>query len=270
MADTKISALTGATTPLAGTEVLPIVQSGTTVKVSAANITAGRAVTGLSFATANMTVGASGVTAGTDVSYSANAAATQTVSAAYTTGSFRPALKMYSVGVNHDMILQFTDLCRFYNAAGDTKFYVDHLNSKVGSSYNLAFDNGKGIDFSATPGTGTSELLADYEEGTWTPLQGSGLTVVGTFSSSGTYTKIGRQVTVQGKVAGSTSISCSAFGIITSTMPFSSGATAFLGSLASYSPDDGGTASTINGVLYSVEAVAASSGGIEFTIVLFV
>jgi hypothetical protein len=53
-------------------------------------------------------------------------------------------------------------------------------------------------------------------------------------------------------------------------MPFSSGATAFLGSLASYSPDDGGTASTINGVLYSVEAVAASSGGIEFTIVLFV
>jgi hypothetical protein len=34
MADTKISALTSATTPLAGTEVLPIVQSGTTVKVT--------------------------------------------------------------------------------------------------------------------------------------------------------------------------------------------------------------------------------------------
>jgi len=34
MADTKISALTAATTPLAGTEVLPIVQSGTTVKVA--------------------------------------------------------------------------------------------------------------------------------------------------------------------------------------------------------------------------------------------
>ena len=34
MADTKISALTAATTPLAGTEVLPIVQSGTTVKVT--------------------------------------------------------------------------------------------------------------------------------------------------------------------------------------------------------------------------------------------
>lgn len=44
MADKKISALTAATTPLAGTEALPIVQSGTTVKVSIADVTAGRAV----------------------------------------------------------------------------------------------------------------------------------------------------------------------------------------------------------------------------------
>jgi len=42
MADKKISALTSATSPLAGTEVLPIVQSGDTVKVSVANLTAGR------------------------------------------------------------------------------------------------------------------------------------------------------------------------------------------------------------------------------------
>ena len=34
MADTKISALTSATTPLTGAEVLPLVQSGTTKKVS--------------------------------------------------------------------------------------------------------------------------------------------------------------------------------------------------------------------------------------------
>jgi hypothetical protein len=44
MADKKISQLTNATTPLAGTEVLPIVQSGSTVKVSVANLTAGRTV----------------------------------------------------------------------------------------------------------------------------------------------------------------------------------------------------------------------------------
>lgn len=44
MADKKISALTAATTPLAGTEVLPIVQGGSTVKVSVNNLTAGKTV----------------------------------------------------------------------------------------------------------------------------------------------------------------------------------------------------------------------------------
>lgn len=44
MADKKISALTAASTPLAGTEVLPIVQSGATVKVSVDNLTAGKTV----------------------------------------------------------------------------------------------------------------------------------------------------------------------------------------------------------------------------------
>lgn len=44
MANSKISQLTAATTPVAGTEVLPIVQSNSTVQVSIANLTAGRAV----------------------------------------------------------------------------------------------------------------------------------------------------------------------------------------------------------------------------------
>lgn len=49
MADLKISQLPAATTPLAGTEVLPIVQSGSTVQVSVNNMTAGKAVTATSF-----------------------------------------------------------------------------------------------------------------------------------------------------------------------------------------------------------------------------
>lgn len=53
--------------------------------------------------------------------------------------------------------------------------------------------SGKGIDFSATAGTGTSELLADYEEGTWTPTDQSGAGLTFT-TANGTYTKIGRQV----------------------------------------------------------------------------
>jgi hypothetical protein len=115
MADTKISALPASTTPLVGTEVLPIVQSSTTKQVSVANLTAGRAIS------------ATSVTA--------------------STGNF-----------------------------------------VVGTS-------GQGIDFSATPGTGTSELLADYEEGTWTPVDTSGASLTLTNEATATYTKIGRQVT---------------------------------------------------------------------------
>jgi len=42
MADTKISGLPASTTPLVGTEVLPIVQGATTKQVTVANLTAGR------------------------------------------------------------------------------------------------------------------------------------------------------------------------------------------------------------------------------------
>jgi hypothetical protein len=59
---------------------------------------------------------------------------------------------------------------------------------------------GKGIDFSADPSAPgmTSELLDDYEEGTWTPAIKFGGAAVGiTYSrQSGTYTKVGNVVTV--------------------------------------------------------------------------
>ena len=59
---------------------------------------------------------------------------------------------------------------------------------------------GKGIDFSADPSAPgmTSELLDDYEEGTWTPAMSassSGTITLNGAYTSGKYTKIGRQVT---------------------------------------------------------------------------
>jgi len=68
MADLKISQLTGASTPLAGTEVLPIVQSSSTVKVSVADLTAGRAVGMLSNTiNANTVVPSAGSITGTNL-----------------------------------------------------------------------------------------------------------------------------------------------------------------------------------------------------------
>ena len=121
MADKKISALTGATTPLAGTEVLPIVQSGATVKVAVSDLTAGRAIS-----------------------------ATQIT---LTAGNVIPA-------------------------------------------------SGYGIDFSATPGTGSSELFADYEEGTFvatlTPNTSGSITLSANNTLS--YTRMGRVVVVNGLI----------------------------------------------------------------------
>lgn len=61
MANLAISALTAASTPLAGTEVLPIVQSSATVKVAVSDLTVGRSVTALSYVTTGSTVVANGL-----------------------------------------------------------------------------------------------------------------------------------------------------------------------------------------------------------------
>jgi hypothetical protein len=62
---------------------------------------------------------------------------------------------------------------------------------------NIVMANGKGIDFSATSGSGTSELFNDYEEGSFSPVlsdaSSGGNTVAADF---GLYTKVGRLVNV--------------------------------------------------------------------------
>ena len=55
MADLKISQLPAATVPLAGTEVLPIVQGGATVQVSIDNLTTGKAVLATSLTATTVT-----------------------------------------------------------------------------------------------------------------------------------------------------------------------------------------------------------------------
>jgi hypothetical protein len=85
-----------------------------------------------------------------------------------------------------------------YNSSLASKFSVrDDGYVNVGNGLNLAdgnlsFASGHGIDFSANANASgmTSELLDDYEEGTWTSVP-----IVGTYSfNSPRYTKIGRMV----------------------------------------------------------------------------
>lgn len=198
MANKKISALTSATTPLAGTEVLPIVQSSATTQVSVADLTAGRAVSAASLTTTgSVTVGILGNVI------------------------LNGASNYVNLGANQ--------------GGGATLAYVSTGNLVITprSGYNTSLATGnlvqgtaaKGYDFAAnTPLSGkTSTVLNWYEEGTFTPNQGAGLTLVGAFSSTGKYTRIGRQVSVSGTVTGATSVAVTAGGVITTSLPFTIG-----------------------------------------------
>jgi hypothetical protein len=188
MADLKISALTVAATPLAGTEVLPIVQSSTTKQVSVANLTAGRAVSMQSITANNTGLGTpvanfeSGDQSASRVAIINNGAGGQTYH-----------LVTGNPGVSNSGFALYDST----NSA--TRLYVGSSTGDLTlATGNLVVASGKGIDFSATSGSGTSELLADYEEGTWTPsLTGS---TSGSATSGGNtygnYTKVGRLVTL--------------------------------------------------------------------------
>lgn len=111
--------------------------------------------------------------------------------------------------------------------------------------------SGKGIDFSATPGTGTSELLADYEEGTWTPAVTS---TAGTITTVGTvvgrYTKVGRQVTVFCSVA-ITNNGTGAGAIRVASLPFAaSGDLSFYGGVGANANTGKTIGATISGNIF--------------------
>jgi hypothetical protein len=248
MADKKISALTAASTPLAGTEVLPIVQSGATVKATVANVTGAGAYPG-HFTTVRSY--RSGVDQSVQVSVSGGESFIAAVN-----GANSSEMPLYLQVQNTGLAL--TNVA----SVASTGLRVITGNLIIGTS-------GNGIDFSATPGTGTSELLADYEEGTWTPNQGSGLTVVGTFFSIGQYTKVGRLVTAFGYVAGTTSVAATANAELTSNLPFTvgprtaSGAVYATGATSAASTCNAGGASTI---LYIATTIAATTGQIYFNV----
>ena len=120
MADKKISALTASTTPLAGTEALPIVQGGSTVQVSVANLTAGRAVS------------AASLTASTD------SVIIGTTGKGITTGSAIPL----GFGVNNAVTAITIDTSSnvgIGTASPSSKLTVAASNVTVNAGYGIAF-----------------------------------------------------------------------------------------------------------------------------------
>ena len=121
------------------------------------------------------------------------------------------------------------------------------------------------ITFPATQSASSDgNTLDDYEEGTWTPNQGSGLTVVGTFSSSGTYVKIGKLVTVWGLLSATTSIAYNGNNIVTSSMPFTSPVNG-VGSAVN-NANTAGTFLNSSGTTLYASGVMGATANIPFTV----
>jgi len=231
MADKKISQLTGATTPLAGTEEVPLVQSSTTKKVTVANLTAGRSVK-----MDSLGLGGSNPVSYAAIEWDPSAAVTYGVELTPLLNANTTNVQMFrarpraTANTHTDVTAYYAGLDGLASSSTTTTAYGLRVTSPTGGVTNLygvhsaitsgagryhvylstdansytagnwQFAAGKGIDFSANTGaTGmTSELLTRYEEGTWTPVFADALTggnASGT-AMSGVYTRIGNLVTV--------------------------------------------------------------------------
>ena len=207
MSDLKISALPSATLPLAGTEVLPIVQGGVTTKVAVSDLTAGRAVTAASVnkvaitapATAstltiadgktlavndNATLGTGGLTLGNSGGFTAAASKVLTASNTLTLAGTDATTHTFPTT---SATIARTDAAQTFT--GDQTLSGNLIQGTAA----------KGFNFTAnTPAAGmTSQLFKWYEEGTWNPdltFATPGDLSVAYSTQVGTYTRVGNRV----------------------------------------------------------------------------
>jgi len=142
-----------------------------------------------------------------------------TVTLFVTQGSSANAMRI-GVGGNVSAVLEH----RGY--AGQNFLIQDETVASITAAGNLAFTSGRGIDFSATSGSGDSELLDDYERGTFTPFFQTTNSDLGStgFARIGYYTKIGNVCHV-GFYLFSTSLTSAGTGdLIIDGLPFNSAA----------------------------------------------
>lgn len=210
MANTKISALTAATTPLAGTEVLPIVQSGVTKKVAVSDLTAGRAVSVASLSVSTITgiVGSSG-----DLNIASNWIYFKNTAGSTEYGRFTSAGD-FNIGGGPGLYKPRSGTMSGGFAIGDGTGWYYAWKDTAGNTLATLDDSGvytfkgnfvqgtaaKGINFTANSAAAgkTSQLLNWYEEGTWTPTL-VGATTAGSYTlttSTAKYIRIGKLVYV--------------------------------------------------------------------------
>lgn len=235
MADKKISQLPNAITPLAGSEELPVVQSGVTDKVTVANLTAGRPVSASSFEVTGSSAPANGfyLSAANTVSVATNSTQKFLVNSSGQAGL--GVVPYASVGGNGDLLQIGNPLTKagsgltigatstgdiqYSNAASGAGQYAGLLRYtfstntfsiwtastsrvSVDANGNTSLATGNLVVGTAGKGIDFSanggDVLSQYDEGTWTPvITGSSSNPTVTYGlQRGKYVRVGNVVTV--------------------------------------------------------------------------
>lgn len=268
MANSKISALTSATTPLAGTEVLPIVQSGVTKQVSVANLTAGRTVD-MAYLNVSGTAGKIGNINTTN----ANGGYATWQTNGTSIWDIGSAKQCFGTGTANDGGL--VSRAGYYFGLGANGSEILRLTTDGNATVVQA---AKGINFTANTALAgmTSQLLNWYEEGAYTPTVAATSGTLTSYTVAAAYTRIGRTVTVVANVT--VTNAGTGAGALTITLPWTAnGSYAFNGSgrenaLTGYMLQAyisaGGT--VVNSVRYDNTSAIATNAQIRVTITYFV
>ena len=166
MANSKISALTSATTPLAGTETLPIVQSGATVKASIANVQAAPVSAGTANGVQYLN-GSKVPTTGTALQFDGANLGVSVVPSAWST-TFRAV----QTGAGASVFGHQTTLSEAYLGSN---FYFNSGNKFIGTGYAALYAHSAGVHYwytSTASGTAGSAI---------TFTQAATLTVTGVY-----------------------------------------------------------------------------------------
>ena len=201
MADKKISQLTGASTPLAGTEVLPIVQSGATVKVAVSDLTAARAVSALSLALTSTDASAAAAPLLELYRDSASPAASDTLGEIEFNGEDSAGNKQ-AYGLIHASILSPTSTAEqgqihFETATAGAlteKMIIGTTNlviNEIGAVYNVRIESDGDANLFYTDGTNNRIGVGTASPSTKLDVQGTGTVVARARSLDTTGSTIG-------------------------------------------------------------------------------
>ena len=177
---------------------------------------------------------------------------------------FKTTSPDYTVDINGELGIKEGQPVTWHDGSGNpaAQIYGD-------SSSNLIFRTGVagmgermrllpagGLTFNGD--TAVANALDDYEEGTWTPTW-HGTLNSGTWAATGTYTKIGKTVTIQMAQTGG-NVTLTVGGWIVGGLPFTptNGQTGAAGAITDMSPSFGGVVS-LQGSTRIYSAVAASN-----------